>query len=167
MTSRIDMFSLQGKNALVTGAAGGIGRAVAERFVAAGARVAITDIVDGQAAADDIGARFLYMDVGSEDSVARGLEQACQKLGLLDIVVNNAGVGDVGTLLADTPAEVFERITRVNQWGVFYGLKHAPAHMSDGGSIINTSSLAAVIKMAAGPAVPARKSWRRCWVRTP
>lgn len=158
MTSTIDMFSLQGKNAVVTGAAGGIGRAVAERFIAAGARVAITDIIDGQAVADDIGARFLHMDVGSEDSVARGLEQAREELGLLDIVVNNAGVGDVGTLLADTPAEVFERITRVNQWGVFYGLKHAPAHMSDGGSIINTSSLAAIIKMAGSGAYSASKA---------
>jgi NAD(P)-dependent dehydrogenase (short-subunit alcohol dehydrogenase family) len=153
-----DMFSLHGKSALVTGAAGGIGRAVAERFIAAGARVVITDIVDGQGVADVIGARFLRMDVGSEDSVAEGLDRAHQELGPLDIVVNNAGVGDVGTSLADTPADAFERITRINQWGVFYGLKHAPAHMNDGGSIINTSSLAALIKMAGSGAYSASKA---------
>ena len=158
MTAAIDMFSLRCKTALVTGAVGGIGRAVVERFIAAGARVAIADIIDGQAVADAIGARFLHMDVGSEDSVARGLEQARRELGLLDIVVNNAGVGDVGSLLTDTPTEVLERITRVNQWGVFYGLKHAPAHMNDGGSIINTSSLASLIKMPGSGAYSASKA---------
>jgi len=141
------MFSLDGKNALVTGASGGIGRAVAERLIAAGARVTITDIVDGQASADAIGAEFLHMDVGREDSVAQGLGQAREELGPLDIVVNNAGIGEVGSAFVDTQADVVERITRINQWGVLYGLKHSPAHMNDGGSIISTSSMAAFINV--------------------
>lgn len=153
-----ELFSLHGKTAFVTGAAGGIGRAVAERFVAAGARVVITDIVDSQATAEAIGAQFLRVDVGSEESVVTAFEEAARSLGPLDIVVNNAGIGDVGTLLADTPAEVVERITRINQWGVFYGLKHGPAHMNDGGSIINTSSLAAIVKMAGSGAYSAAKA---------
>jgi NAD(P)-dependent dehydrogenase (short-subunit alcohol dehydrogenase family) len=127
------MFSLEGKRAFITGAAGGIGRAVAERYVLAGAEVIITDIIDSQAVADEIGAQFVKVDVGSEESVVNGLKQAAETLGALDIVVNNAGIGDVGHTLAETPQDVVERITRINQWGVFYGLKHAPALMNDSG----------------------------------
>ena len=64
-----------------------------------------------------------------------------EQLGRLDIVVNNAGIGDVGSTLEETSQEIVERITRINQWGVFFGLKHAPSVMNDGGSIINTASL--------------------------
>jgi NAD(P)-dependent dehydrogenase (short-subunit alcohol dehydrogenase family) len=152
------MFSLQGKNAFVTGAAGGIGRAVAQRFIAAGARVVITDIVDARATAEEIGAGFIRMDVGSSAEVAAGLSQAAESLGKLDIVVNNAGVGDVGNTIEETPEELLERITRINQWGVFYGLKHSPAVMNDSGSIINTSSLAAQVKMAGSGAYSATKA---------
>lgn len=152
------MFSLENKNAFVTGAAGGIGRAIAERFIAAGARVVITDIVDSKPVADEIGAHFIQLDVGSEDSVAKGLEQASNNIGALDIVVNNAGIGDVGTSIADTPSDIVEKITRINQWGVFYGLKHAPVRMNNGGSIINTSSLAALVKMAGSGAYSATKA---------
>ena len=152
------MFSLEGKHAFITGAAGGIGRAVAERFIQAGASVVITDIVGSQTVADEIGAQFIQADVGSEDSVARALKQAKKQLGRLDIVVNNAGIGDVGATLEETPQDVLERITRINQWGVFYGLKHAPGVMNDGGSIINTASLAAIIKMAGSGAYSATKA---------
>jgi len=146
------MFSLENKRAFVTGAAGGIGRAVAERFIDAGAAVVITDIVDSHAVAEAIGARFIQVDVGSEESVVHGLQQAGEMLGSLDIVVNNAGIGDVGMSIEETPGDLLERITRINQFGVFYGLKHAPALMNEGGSIINTSSLAALVKMAgSGP----------------
>jgi len=152
------LFSLEGKNAFVTGAAGGIGRAVAERFVQAGAKVVITDIVDSRVVAEEIGAKFIQIDVGSEESVVAGLQQAVEMLGCLDIVVNNAGVGDVGSLLAETTQELMERTTRINQWGVFFGLKHAPKLMNDGGSIINTASLAAIIKMAGSGAYSATKA---------
>jgi len=151
-------FSLEGKNAFVTGAAGGIGRAVAERFVQAGAKVVITDIVDSRSVAEEIDAKFIQVDVGSEESVVAGLQQAVEILGCLDIVVNNAGVGDVGSLLAETTQELMERTTQVNQWGVFYGLKHAPGLMNDGGSIINTASLAAALKMAGSGAYSATKA---------
>jgi NAD(P)-dependent dehydrogenase (short-subunit alcohol dehydrogenase family) len=152
------MFSLKDKHAFVTGAAGGIGRAVAERFIQAGANVVITDIVDSQNVADEIGAQFLKVDVSSEDSVIEGLQQACDLLGPLDIVVNNAGVGDVGFTMDETPQKILEQITRINQWGVFYGLKHAPALMNDGGSIINTASLAALVKMPGSGAYSATKA---------
>jgi NAD(P)-dependent dehydrogenase (short-subunit alcohol dehydrogenase family) len=152
------MFSLENKRAFVTGAAGGIGRAIAERFISAGARVVITDIVDSRSVAEEMGARFIQMDVGFEDSVTDGLRQAFDAIGPLDIVVNNAGIGDVGTSIAETDSALLEQITRINQWGVFYGLKHAPSRMNDGGSIINTSSLAALVKMAGSGAYSATKA---------
>jgi NAD(P)-dependent dehydrogenase (short-subunit alcohol dehydrogenase family) len=152
------VFSLAGKRAFVTGAAGGIGRAVAERFARAGAKVVITDIVDGHDVAEQIGVQFIQMDVGSENSVISGLRQAENLLGRLDVVVNNAGIGDVGFTLKETSQDLLERMTRINQWGVLYGLKHAPALMNDGGSIINTSSLAAFIKMAGSGAYSATKA---------
>jgi NAD(P)-dependent dehydrogenase (short-subunit alcohol dehydrogenase family) len=152
------MFSLEGKNAFITGAAGGIGRAVAERFIQAGASVVITDIIDSKAVATEIGAQFIQADVGSEESVASALRQAMKQLGWLDIVVNNAGIGDVGSSLGETSLEIMERITRINQWGVFFGLKHAPGLMNDGGSIINTASLAAIVKMAGSGAYSATKA---------
>jgi NAD(P)-dependent dehydrogenase (short-subunit alcohol dehydrogenase family) len=153
-----DLFSLSGKTAIVTGAAGGIGNAVAARLVQAGARVVVTDIADGNESARAIGAEFVHMDVGDESSVSDGFFRAATSLGKLDIVVNNAGIGDVGTALIDSEQELIERITRINQWGVLYGLKHAPPLMNDGGSIINTSSLAAVMKMAGSGLYSASKA---------
>ena len=138
------MFSLENKKAFITGGASGIGRAVAERFIRAGAAVVIADIRDGTSIAEGIGAKFQHVDVGNEASVAAALQGAVGLLGgKLDIVCNNAGVGDIGPKIEETEQSLIEKVTRINQWGVMYGLKHAPANMNDGGSIINTSSLAA------------------------
>jgi len=141
------MFSLEDKAAFITGAAGGIGYAVAQRFTDAGARVAIADIVDGSKAAEKIGAHFITIDVSDEDSVSSALGEAASLVGTLDIVVNNAGVGDVGPTFEETDQALLEKTTRINQFGVLYGLKHGPRHMNDGGSIINSSSLAAHINL--------------------
>lgn len=147
------MFSLQGKNAFITGGRRGIGRAVAVRFIQAGARVVIADIEDGSDVAEEIGATFVGVNVGNEESVAGALAQAAERFGgRLDIVCNNAGVGDIGPKIEETEQWLIEKVTRINQWGVLYGLKHAPAHMNDGGSIINTSS-AAAFKSMIGTAV--------------
>ena len=141
------MFSLEDKAAFITGAAGGIGFAVAKRYTEAGAKVVIADIVDGSKAAEDIGAHFISIDVSDEENVSSALGEAVSLVGTLDIVVNNAGVGNVGPTFEETDRELLERTTKINQFGVFYGLKHAPSRMSDGGSIINTSSLAAHINL--------------------
>ena len=141
------MFSLEGKNAYVTGGASGIGLAVARIFAEYGARVVIADLHF----TEDILAEFFGMhvslNVADEALVKTALAEAEQKIGKLDIVVNNAGVGDIGPTIADTDEALIEKVTRVNHFGVLYGLKHAPAHMNDGGSIINTSSLASFINM--------------------
>ncbi len=152
------MFNLEGKNAYVTGAAGGIGRAVAERYLKAGAQVIITDVTNASQVSEETGAVFHRVDVSDEQQVARSLEKAENQLGKLDIVVNNAGVGDVGYTFEESEQSLIERTTRINQWGVLYGLKHAPKHMNDGGSIINTSSMAAIINLIASGVYSATKA---------
>ncbi|MEH6581301.1 MAG: SDR family oxidoreductase [Halioglobus sp.] len=142
------MFDLAGKNAYITGGSSGIGRAVAEIFIEHGANVVIADIVDASAVAQQIGASAVPCNVADEASVAESLKLACAALGgKLDIVVLNAGVGDVGPILADTEQALIEKVTKINHWGVIYGLKHAPLAMNDGGSIISTSSMAAFISL--------------------
>ena len=143
-----DRFSLAGKRAFITGGTSGIGRAVAEAFVSHGATVTVADITDGQAAAREIGAAFVRVDVSDESSVARALQQAVDLGGgKLDIVVLNAGVGDVGPTFETTDQALIEKVTKINHWGVLYGLKHAPPLMNDGGSVISTSSMAAFINV--------------------
>ena len=112
---------------IVTGAGSGIGRAVA-----------IASAVNG----------LLTLGVDyNEKAVAKTAEIAAGLGGKMDIVVLNAGVGDVGPSLADTEQPLIEKVTKINHWGVLYGLKHAPASMNDGGSIISTSSMAAFISV--------------------
>lgn len=142
------MFSLAGRNAFITGGTSGIGKAVAEAFVAHGARVVIADITDGSEVADEMGTTFVRTDVSDDDSVATALQQAVNALGSkLDIVVLNAGVGDVGPTLEETDQALIDKVTKINHYGVLYGLKHAPKHMNDGGSVISTSSMAAFINV--------------------
>jgi NAD(P)-dependent dehydrogenase (short-subunit alcohol dehydrogenase family) len=141
------MFSLEGKTAFITGGASGIGLAVAQLMAAHGARVVIADRADGEEEATAFGGHYVAIDVSSEDSVAEALDRAVELVGKLDIVVNNAGVGDIGPDIVDTGQDLVDLVTRVNHFGVLYGLKHAPARMNDGGAIINTSSMASFINM--------------------
>lgn len=141
------MFDLAGRNAFVTGGSSGIGFAVAKAFIDRGARVVIADISDATDTAKEIGATAVICDVSDEASTAAAIQFAADTLGELDIVVLNAGVGDVGPLLADVDQALIEKVTAINHWGVVYGVKHAPALMRDGGSIISTSSLAAFISL--------------------
>jgi NAD(P)-dependent dehydrogenase (short-subunit alcohol dehydrogenase family) len=137
------MSSLTGRKALVMGGTSGIGLAVARHFVAVGAQVAITGRRDGEKIAEEIGARFLRGDVTREHDVLDALETAIQKAGPLDILVNNAGHPGENLTIEAYTAEDFRKVFAVNVDGVFYGLKHGPRHMNDGGSIINTSSVTA------------------------
>ena len=142
------MFSLDGKKAFVTGGSSGIGRGVAEALIKQGASVVIADIVDGTAVAREIGASFVTVNVAYEDSVSSALKEATNDLGgNLDIVVLNAGIGDVGPTFVETDQGLIEKVTRINHYGVLYGLKHAPPNMNNGGSIIATSSMAAFINV--------------------
>jgi NAD(P)-dependent dehydrogenase (short-subunit alcohol dehydrogenase family) len=139
------MFSIEGKNAFITGGASGIGLAVAERFLKAGAKVIITDIQAPPDSVLDAGATFIQLDVSDEEAVAKVLQQAEDKLGKLDVLINNAGITGEECFMEDNAPEVTQRVIRINMQGVYYGLKHGPKHMNDGGSIINTSSLGAIV----------------------
>lgn len=139
-------FSLQDKAAFITGGISGIGLAVAQRFIAAGARVVVTDIRDGRDIAAEMGAMFIQANVADEAAMARAFTQAEEAVGKLDVVVNNAGIGDLGPLDA-IDAALWDKVMRVNVYGVFHGIKHGARHMNDGGSIINTASQAAFTTM--------------------
>lgn len=136
------MFSLSGKNAVVTGGCSGIGLAIVARFVAAGANVIAADLRT-TTEFGATGASFIEVDVTDESRIAAAFAEAELLLGKLDIVVNNAGIALDTGLIADTDLELYQKTLDVNLKGVFLGIKYGPRHMNDGGSIINTASLAA------------------------
>jgi len=142
------MFSLSGKSALITGGTSGIGLMVARRYIAAGAKVIIVGRrATGQALAAEIGAQFLQCDVADEDAVASMLNSAEQLQGKLDILVLNAGDGSLGDPLSETDTELLLQVFQLNTFGTFFGLKHGPVHMNDGGAIICTSSAASIYRL--------------------
>lgn len=138
------MFNLHHKTALVTGAASGIGAAIAETFAAAGATVWIADRdeAQGQAMASKIGGNFIKLDVASEADCA----QVAKTVGALAVLVNVAGIGHVGSLL-NTTATDCDRLYAVNVRGVFNCSKaFVPAMIEcKSGSVINMASIAGVI----------------------
>lgn len=137
-------LALEGKVAVVTGAASGIGKCIAERFLAEGAKVVSVDLQFGDDVVSDENNTLLKVDVTREAQVKHLMETAVSTYGRLDIVVNNAGIGIPGDI-TEVTEEDFDKTMAVNTKGVLFGLKHGAINMSDGGSIINTSSLAALI----------------------
>ena len=147
------MERLRGKRIIVTGAGSGIGRAIALRFAAEGARVIISD-VDEEAAtrvAAEAGGETLVRktDVTSTSEVETLVQTSVEEWGGLDVMVNNAGIGVAGTTTVTTE-EDYERVMDVCLRGTFLGMKHAiPAiRDSEGGSVINMSSVAALVGIA-------------------
>ncbi|WP_116042005.1 glucose 1-dehydrogenase [Amycolatopsis palatopharyngis] len=140
------MGRLDGKVALVTGAARGQGAATVRRFVAEGARVLIADIADeaGKCLADELGdaAVYQHLDVGSEEDWAVAIERALDEFGSIDVLVNNAGILHFSQL-GDTRLADYERVIRVNQIGAFLGMRSVvePMTAAGGGSIVNVSSV--------------------------
>jgi NAD(P)-dependent dehydrogenase (short-subunit alcohol dehydrogenase family) len=137
------MFDLTGKSAIVTGAASGIGAAIAQRLRRAGAEVLAADISDASALAAGWGCEFRTTDVGDPAAVAALCDDAIGRFGKIDIMVNNAGIAS-GHLLADADAARSERFWRVHILGVQMGIKEAAARMKPGSSIVNISSITAV-----------------------
>jgi len=138
---------LEGKVALITGAAQGIGEAIARRFAREGAQVCVTDVADdaGRKVAAEIGAaaRYMQLDVTRLEHWEEAVARARRELGRIDVLVNNAGIGTPPTALADVPLEEHQRIQDVNALGVFFGMRAlaGPMAESGGGSIVNICSI--------------------------
>jgi NAD(P)-dependent dehydrogenase (short-subunit alcohol dehydrogenase family) len=149
---RTNVARLDGKVAVVTGGASGIGEGTVRRFVEEGAKVIVADIQDapGQALAAELGdaARFAHCDVTSEADVSAAVEMATSEFGRLDVMFNNAGiVGAIGSI-TETTYEAWNETVAILLSSVFLGMKHAGAAMvaqGQGGSIISTSSTAGIL----------------------
>lgn len=142
---------LEGRVAVITGAASGMGLATAERFIAEGASVVIADFnaENGTNAADRLGsrARFTKCDVAVEDDVAAAVALATDAFGGLDVMFNNAGVGGAFGPITELRVDDWDETFAVLVRGVFLGIKHAARVLIDqgrGGSIINTASIAGI-----------------------
>lgn len=137
---------LQGKTALITGAARGIGRAFAEAYIREGAKVAIADINrDGvRATAGEIGAVPIVMDVTDQASIDAGVAEAVRELGGIDILINNAALFDLAPIVDITRAS-YDRLFSINVAGTLFTMQAVARHMIErgqGGKIINMASQA-------------------------
>lgn len=152
---------VEGKIAIVTGAASGVGKEDALLLARHGARVVLTDRNEesGRAVANEIGdaAIFVPHDISSQADWERVMATTQERFGTPDVLVNNAGILALGTV-EDTALELWQQIMRVNAEGYFLGCKYGVAAMkARGGAIINMSSVAAIGGMAAFCAYSASK----------
>ncbi len=140
-------MKLKDRIAIVTGAARGIGLAIAEEFRTQGAQVVMADVMDGGVAAKRIGASFLHCDVSKSADIAACVAATVKQHGAIDVLVNNAGVSIVKDFL-DVTEEDFDRIIDVNLKGSFLMLQACARHMVSqvaagrkAGAIVNMSSV--------------------------
>lgn len=143
------MGKLDGKVALITGAARGIGAAAARLFVQEGARVVLVDLLEAplQALAKELGERanVHLADITNETAIKSLVDQTVRQHGQLDIALLNAGIAGQILPLTDYPTEVFDKIMAVNVRGVWLGLKYVMKAMeAKGGSIVITASTAGI-----------------------
>ncbi|SIN64507.1 3alpha(or 20beta)-hydroxysteroid dehydrogenase [Parasphingorhabdus marina DSM 22363] len=139
------MGRLDGKTALVTGGARGLGSSAARLMAAEGARVVVTDVLneEGHRVAADMGATFLSHDVASESDWQRVANDMLDSHGQIDILVNNAGVLHRSSIIEHDISD-WDRVIAINQRSVFLGMRQIGKYMVEqkGGSIINVSSVA-------------------------
>jgi NAD(P)-dependent dehydrogenase (short-subunit alcohol dehydrogenase family) len=158
---------LNGHVALVTGAASGIGRAIALAYAREGAKVVVSDLDEAGGAetvrlvqASGGQALFTRADVASADDARRLVATCVEAYGGLDIACNNAGIGGELAPTAEHPDEAWRRVIDVNLSGVFYGMKHQIARMlaaGRGGAIVNVASILSQVAFANAPAYTAAK----------
>ena len=144
-----DDKNFTGQTAVITGGVSGIGRAIVERFAAAGAKVVVFDV--DSAGADELAAALPGVVTGLVDVGDFGaMEAAFALLERVDILVNNSGIGHIGTV-ETTTGEDMDRLYRVNVKGVFHGLKFALPRMlaQGGGVVLNMCSIAAKVGIEA------------------
>jgi 3alpha(or 20beta)-hydroxysteroid dehydrogenase len=137
------MQRLEGKIAIVTGAARGIGRAIAELFAGHGAQVYATDINEAKPAFEQTAIHFSIMDVADDTRWKQLVEVILERHGAIDVLVNNAGIGGSVLPLADESIESWNQVVAVNQTAVFLGMRAVLPIMRarKKGSIINFSSI--------------------------
>jgi NAD(P)-dependent dehydrogenase (short-subunit alcohol dehydrogenase family) len=140
---------LDGKVAIITGAASGIGRSTAELFVREGAKVVGADVQDakGVSMETDLGASFRYIrcDVTEELQIKAAIDLAASAFGRVDVLFNNAGATGPMEPAELVTGESFDHVMRLHILAALWGIKHAVPHMkARGGSIISTSSVAAL-----------------------
>ena len=154
------MERLRGKVAIVTGAAVGLGCAIAKRMAEEGAKVALFDILtaEGEAAAarlreSGFEVEFWRCDVAREAEVSAAIDAAARRFGRIDIVVNNAGVSGANKPTHEITEAEWDFVQAINVKGVFFGTKHAIPHLraAGGGAILNLSSIYGLV---GGPDVP-------------
>ena len=136
---------LSNKVAVVTGAASGIGRAIAEKFISKGAKVIFSDINGDDSLVSEFGEKALFIkcDISKSDEVEKMFDQVIERFGKLDIIVNSAGIGGLGGIVEVTD-ENWNKVIAINLSGTMFGMREAAKRMKDKkvkGSIINISSI--------------------------
>lgn len=140
---------MENKVAIVTGAASGIGKAIAEKYLAEGASVVFSDMAEAMELSSDK-AIYIKCDVSKSAEVNALVKAAVDKFGKLDVMVNNAGIGGLGGAL-DITDEYWDKVIAVNLSGVLYGVRAAANAMKEHsvkGSIINMSSILGKVGLA-------------------
>jgi NAD(P)-dependent dehydrogenase (short-subunit alcohol dehydrogenase family) len=144
---------LEGKVAVITGAASGIGREAARRFAEEGARVCVADLAEepGKETAAEIDGLYVHADVTNPDDVQRMYRETAERFGGIDVLFNNAGISppDDASIL-ETKLDAWQRVQDVNLKSVFLCCKYGIPYLLErgGGSVINTASFVAVMGAA-------------------
>jgi NAD(P)-dependent dehydrogenase (short-subunit alcohol dehydrogenase family) len=156
------MGKLDGKVAIITGGASGIGEACARKFADEGATVVIADIQDdpGQALAAELGGSYVRVDVTAPAEVEAMVQTCVERHGRVDVLMNNAGIDGDQAVTAESSLENWHRVMDININGVYYGMKYVLPVMIEqrGGVILNTASTVALNAMPGIPAYSASKA---------
>ena len=146
----MNSYDLQGRKAIVTGGAQGIGRAIVERFLASGAQVTIWDMDRGlseqvvETLSDQGAVSSIQVDVTDWNAVRSAMARSVAEMGAVDIMCNNAGIAGANATVADTDPAEWRKVIDIDLNGVFYGCKAVTPVMIEGnyGRIVNTASIA-------------------------
>jgi len=169
------MGRVEGKVAIVTGGALGIGRAACLLLAKEGAKVAVTDVLskEGQELVDEIKgfggvAKFWHLDITNEDEVKQVFADIFKEFGKIDVLVNNAGIAGVNKPTHEITEEEWDKVINVNVKGVFFCTKHVIPYMqkTGGGSIINLSSIYGLVSAPDVPPYHASKGAVRLMSKT-
>ena len=156
------MGRLEGKIAVVTGAASGLGRACATRFVDEGARVVVADVQDdaGEVVAKELGGLYVHTDVSVAAEVERLIRSTVESCGRIDILMNNAGIDGENSIIGNSSIDNWKRVMSINIDGVYYGMKYALPVMAEqhAGVVLNTASTVGCNAIPGLPAYTASKA---------